>query len=52
MSGGKNPITLSLLQNKEVGSAKINTSLIKIIAGLNKVREEVKALRETIRALT
>ena len=48
----KNPVILSLLQNKEVGKVKINTGLIKIIAGLNKVKEEVKTLQKVIRILT
>ena len=48
MSGGRNPAVPSLLQNKEAGGIKINTSLIKVITGLNKVREKIKALREVI----
>ena len=43
ISGGRNPVIPSLLQNKEAGKAKANTNLIKIIAGLNKVKEEIKA---------
>ena len=52
MSGGRGLIVLSLLQNKEAGGAKANISLIKIITGFNKVREEVKALREAVSSLT
>ena len=46
MSGGKGPIILSLLRNKEAGGAKAIISLIKIITGLNKVKEEVKTFWE------
>ena len=42
ISGGKGPVILSLLRNKEMGGVKININFIKIIAGLNKVREEIK----------
>ena len=52
MSGGKDPVILSLLRDKEAGGVKINTGLIKIIIGLNKVREEVKAFREVVRVFT
>ena len=48
ISGGKGPVIPSLLRNKEVGKAKVNTSLIEIITGLNKVKEEIKTLREVI----
>ena len=48
ISGGKGPAIPSLLQNKKTGKVKINTSLIKIIISLNKIKEEVKALREII----
>ena len=48
MSGGKSPAILFLLQNKEAGGVKVNTGLIKIVIGLNKVKEEVKALREVM----
>ena len=48
ISGGKGPVILSLLRNKEAGKVKINTSLIKIIAGLNKVKEKIKTLRKII----
>ena len=44
ISGGKGPVIPSLLQNREAGKVKININLIKIIAGLNKVREEIKTL--------
>ena len=43
MSGGKGPIILFLLRDREVGGVKINTNLIKIVIGFNEVREEVKA---------
>ena len=52
MSGGKGPAILSLLQNKEVGKVKVNTGLIKIIANLNKVKKEIKTLREIISFFT
>ena len=42
--GGRNPAVPFPLQNKEVGRVKINTGLIKIVIGLNKVKEEIKAL--------
>ena len=44
ISGGKNPAVPFLLRDKEAGRVKINTGLIKIIAGLNKVKEEIKTL--------
>ena len=46
--GGKNPVIPSLLRNREAGGVKINTGLIKIVASLNKIKEEIKALREII----
>ena len=52
MSGGKGPAIPSPLQNKEAGRVKVNISFIKIITGLNKVREEVKAFREIISFFT
>ena len=48
ISGGKGPVIPSLLQNKKAGRVKANISLIKIITGLNKVKEEIKTLREVI----
>ena len=48
ISGGKGPAIPSLLQNKEAGKAKIHTNLIKIIINFNKVKEEIKTLREVI----
>ena len=48
ISGGKNPVIPFLLRNKEAGGAKVNTGLIKIIAGFNKVREKIKTFREVI----
>ena len=44
ISGGKGPAIPSLLQNKEAGGVKANINLIKIITGLNKVKEKIKAL--------
>ena len=52
MSSGRNPAVTSLLQNKETGRVKVNINLIKIIVGLNKVREEIKTLREIMRIFT
>ena len=46
--GGRGPVVPSPLQDKEAGKVKANTGLIKIITGLNKVREKVKALRKVI----
>ena len=43
ISGGRGPVIPSPLRDKEAGKAKINIGLIKIITGLNKVREKVKA---------
>ena len=48
MSGGRDPVIPSLLRNKEAGGVKINISLIKIIIGFNKVKEEIKIFREII----
>ena len=48
MSGGKGPAVSSSLQDRKAGGAKANTGLIKIITGLNKIKEEVKAFREVI----
>ena len=42
ISGGKGPVVLFLLQNKKIGKVKINTGLIKIIAGFNKVKKRLK----------
>ena len=44
ISGEKGPAIPSLLQNQEAGGIKINTGLIKIIIGFNKVKEKIKAL--------
>ena len=46
--GGRNPIILFLLRDKEVGKVKANIGLIKIVISLNKVREKIKTLREVI----
>ena len=48
VSGGKGLVIPFLLRNKEAGGIKVNTGLIKIVINLNKVREEVKTLREVI----
>ena len=40
--GGRNPAVPFLLQDKEAGGIKVNTGLIKIVIGLNKVKEKVK----------
>ena len=48
VSGGRSPAVPSLLRNKETGGAKVNTGLIKIIINFNKVRKEIKTLREVI----
>ena len=52
ISGGRSPIVLSLLQDKEAGGVKINTGLIKIIINFNKVKKEIKTLREVISFFT
>ena len=52
MSGGKGLVIPFLLQNKEAGGVKANINLTKIIAGLNKIREKIKTLRETISFFT
>ena len=52
ISGGRNPAISSLLRDKEAGKVKANTNLIKIIINLNKVKEEIKILREIISFLT
>ena len=52
MSGGKGPAIPSLLRDREAGKAKTNINLIKIITGLNKVKEEIKTLREAISFFT
>ena len=52
ISGKKGPAIPFPLQDKEAGKAKVNTSLINIIINLNKVREEVKTLREVMHVFT
>ena len=52
ISGGKGPVILFPLRDKEAGGAKVNTGFIKIITSLNKVKEEVKALRKVISFFT
>ena len=42
--GEKGPTIPSLLQNKKVGVAKINTNLTKIITSLNKDQKKIKTL--------
>ena len=48
VSGRRGLVILSLLRDKEVGGVKVNTGFIKVVIGLNKIREEVKTLREVI----
>ena len=48
ISGGRNPVIPSLLRDREAGGVKINTGLIKIVIGLNKVKEKVKIFWEVI----
>ena len=52
ISGGKNPVIPFLLQDREAGGVKVNTGLIKIIINFNKVRKEIKTLREIISFFT
>ena len=52
ISGGRDPVIPSLLQNREAGKIKVNTSLIKIIINLNKIKKEVKTLRKVISFFT
>ena len=52
MFGGKGPVIPFLLRDKETGGVKINTGLVKIIINLNKVKKEVKTLREVISFFT
>ena len=52
ISGGKGPVILFLLQDREAGKVKVNINFIKIIIGLDKVKEEVRAFREAVRVLT
>ena len=48
MSGGRGPVVPFPLRDREVGGVKANTGFIKVIIGLNKIREEIKALREVV----
>ena len=48
VSGRKGPAILFLLRNKKAGKAKVNTGLVKIVIGLNKIKEEIKTLREVV----
>ena len=52
MSGGRGPAVPFLLRDKEADKTKANIGLIKIVINLNKVKEEIKALREIIRIFT
>ena len=52
VSGGRGPAVPFPLRDREVGGAKANINLIKVVIGLNKVREEIKALREIISFFT
>ena len=42
--GGRGPAVPFLLRDREAGGAKVNTGLVKIIIGFNKIREKVKTL--------
>ena len=44
MSGGRSPVVLFLLRDREAGGVKVNIGFIKVIIGLNKVKKEVKTL--------
>ena len=46
--GGRGPVIPFLLRNKKAGKVKVNTGLIKIVTGFNKVKEEVKIFRKVI----
>ena len=48
MFGGRNPVVLFLLRDREAGGVKVNTGFIKIVTGLNKVKEEIKIFRKVI----
>ena len=52
ISGGKGPVVLSLLRDRETGGVKVNTGLVKIIISFNKVKEEIKTFREIISFFT
>ena len=52
ISGGKGPVILSSLRDKETGKVKVNISLIKIIINLNKVKKEIKTFQEFISFFT
>ena len=52
ISGGKGPVILFLLRNREAGGVKVNTGFIKVIISFNKVREKVKTFREVVRVFT
>ena len=52
ISGKKNPAVPFPLQNKEAGKIKANINLIKIITGFNKIKKEIKTLREVIFSFT
>ena len=48
MSGEKSLVIPFLSRDKKAGKVKIIINLIKMIASLNKVREEIKTLQEII----
>ena len=52
MSGGRGPVIPFLLRDREAGRVKVNTNLVKIITGFNKVKEEIKILREAVSFFT
>ena len=41
-----------LLRDKEAGGVKVNTGLVKIVIGLNKVKEKIKTLWKIISFFT
>ena len=48
ISGKKDPVIPFPLRNKKAGKVKVNINFIKIIIGLNKIKKEIKTLREVI----
>ena len=52
ISGGKGPVIPFLLQDRETGKVKVNTGLIRIITGLNKIKNEIKTFQEIISFFT
>ena len=52
ISGGKNPAVPSLLRDREIDGAKVNTNLIKIITNLNKIKKKIKTFWKIISSFT